>query len=134
MAFLSGCLSPRDRIFTFANAGQTKPLLRRGAMVIGSTATGRISRWGSAGPCTTIAGWTSGRAACCSCLTDGFTEAMNEAREAFGPERVEQAAAADDMTLLSAAEILTRLTTLAQAFAGNAAQHDDMTLVVIEVL
>ena len=33
VAFLSGCLHPRERIFTFANAGQTKPLLRRGSTV-----------------------------------------------------------------------------------------------------
>jgi serine phosphatase RsbU (regulator of sigma subunit) len=67
-------------------------------------------------------------------LTDGFTEAMNEARETFGPERIERAVASEDFGGLSAGQILQRLTDEVQAFAGTAAQHDDMTLVVIKVL
>lgn len=135
VAFLSGCLSPRDRVFTFSNAGQTKPLLRRGTTV----------RWldghGPHFPLGMQAGteYENIRVALMPgdilfLLTDGFTEAMNEARESFGSERIEQAAAAGDLAAMSAAEILTHFTAQAQAFAGTAPQHDDMTLVVIKVL
>jgi serine phosphatase RsbU (regulator of sigma subunit) len=135
VAFLSGCLSPRDRIFTFANGGQTKPLLRRGTTVQWLDGTGPHFALGmQAGTVYENCHLELRQGDILFLLTDGFTEAMNEARESFGPERVEQAAAEDDIAALSAAEILTRITSRAQAFAGTAAQHDDMTLVVIKVL
>ncbi len=135
VAFLSGCLSPRDRIFTFANAGQTKPLLRRGATVQWLDGRGPHFPLGmQAGTVYEDIRVDLRPGDILFLLTDGLTEAMNEVRESFGPERVEQAAAADELASLSAGEILTHLTTQAQTFAGAAPQHDDMTLVVIKVL
>jgi serine phosphatase RsbU (regulator of sigma subunit) len=59
---------------------------------------------------------------------------MNEARETYGPERIESIARADDMSTLSASAILARVSGDVQSFAGTASQHDDMTLVVVKVL
>jgi len=67
-------------------------------------------------------------------LTDGFTEAMNTARESYGTDHVELIAQHPDLDRLSAPEIINRLTEDVQRFGGEAPQHDDMTLVVIKVL
>jgi serine phosphatase RsbU (regulator of sigma subunit) len=135
VAFLSGCLTPRERHFKFANAGQTKPLLRRGTSVRWLDGQGPHFPLGmQAGTVYENCTMQLERGDMLFLLTDGFTEAMNEAHDTFGPERVEAAVAADPILDLSAAEILKRLTEEVQVFAGTAAQHDDMTLVVIKVL
>lgn len=63
-------------------------------------------------------------------VTDGVTEAQNEANELYGEERL--------MSLLAvtaaagAAAIRDALLGAIEAFAGNAAQHDDETIVVVK--
>jgi sigma-B regulation protein RsbU (phosphoserine phosphatase) len=135
VAFLSGCLAPHEKVFTFANAGQTKPLLRRGETVQWLDGKGPHFPLGmQAGTVYDNCRLELQQGDILFLLTDGFTEAMNDARDSFGPERVERTAAAHDLAGLSAADILQRITAEVQAFAGTAAQHDDMTLVVIKVL
>jgi len=64
--------------------------------------------------------------------TDGFTEAMNEEREEFGEERlVGSIARHRDQP---GASIIRDICNEVTAFAGTRAQHDDMTMVVIKVL
>ncbi|MGB6033534.1 MAG: PP2C family protein-serine/threonine phosphatase, partial [Bacteroidota bacterium] len=64
--------------------------------------------------------------------TDGFTEAMNEDEEEFGEERlVGSIARHRDQP---AASIIRDICSEVSAFAGTRAQHDDMTMVVIKIL
>jgi sigma-B regulation protein RsbU (phosphoserine phosphatase) len=63
--------------------------------------------------------------------TDGIVEAMNAQEEIFGFERlidvVQESKSLDADSLLK--EILTRV----NEFAGDASQHDDLTLIVVSV-
>jgi sigma-B regulation protein RsbU (phosphoserine phosphatase) len=64
--------------------------------------------------------------------TDGFTEAMNEANEEFGEQRLadtirEAAGRAPD-------EILNHAMEAVDLFAAGALQHDDMTMVVLKTM
>jgi len=61
-------------------------------------------------------------------FTDGISEAMNGRDEEFGEERL--SAAIERYHTLEPREIVERLMNEADAFAGGAAQHDDMTIVV----
>lgn len=64
-------------------------------------------------------------------FTDGISETMNAADEEWGEERfVESLKTCTD---LPAAGILSSIMHAADAFAGGAKQHDDMTLVVLQV-
>ena len=63
--------------------------------------------------------------------TDGIVEAMNEKEEIFGFERllevVKGAGSMDAATLLE--EVVSRV----NGFAGKAVQHDDLTVIVVNV-
>jgi sigma-B regulation protein RsbU (phosphoserine phosphatase) len=63
--------------------------------------------------------------------TDGISEAMNRSLEELGEKRL--LAAVREIDGLCAEEISKRLMGAATAFAGGAAQSDDMTLVVLRV-
>jgi len=61
--------------------------------------------------------------------TDGVTEACNSADEAYGAERlIEEVQAHGDG---AAAAIVDRICQSVTAFAGSAAQSDDITLTVL---
>jgi sigma-B regulation protein RsbU (phosphoserine phosphatase) len=64
-------------------------------------------------------------------FTDGVSESMNVRDEEWGEERLIELAKTCDG--LPASEGMRRILTAAQAFAGGAPQHDDMTLVVLRV-
>ena len=61
--------------------------------------------------------------------TDGVTEAMNPAGEQFGEERLAEWAVsvADSSSLVLARDLVACVT----AFAGEAPQHDDITIIVL---
>jgi len=59
---------------------------------------------------------------------------MNEQGELFGSERIEQTVRGLDVKTLSAEAILRSVTQSVQGYVGTAAQHDDMTMVVVKVL
>ena len=63
--------------------------------------------------------------------TDGLSEAMNPQAEEWGEERM--LAAYRNAATLSSAEANTKLVADADAFAGGAPQHDDMTVVTLHV-
>ncbi|MPY87866.1 MAG: SpoIIE family protein phosphatase [Luteitalea sp.] len=63
--------------------------------------------------------------------TDGTSEAMNEVEEEWGEERMLQAIEA--YRSCSADEILHAVFAPAADFTGNAAQHDDMTLLIMKL-
>ena len=61
--------------------------------------------------------------------TDGIVEAMNEDNELFGFDRLlEVVQGAGEMT---ADALLKEIIRKVNAFAGEAAQHDDLTVIVI---
>jgi len=64
--------------------------------------------------------------------TDGFTEAMNERNEEFGESRLIQILCNGSGD--SSRETLHNIRNAAQIFAGDAHQHDDMTMVVVKIL
>ena len=61
-------------------------------------------------------------------FTDGISEAMNVEDEEFGEERL--IAAVGPAQNLAPAALIAHIMAAADAFAGSAPQHDDMTLVV----
>jgi len=61
--------------------------------------------------------------------TDGVTEAMNTRNEMFGEERLVKLAGA--LAGRSAQDVVDAVHSAVSAFAGKAAQHDDITVVAI---
>jgi serine phosphatase RsbU (regulator of sigma subunit) len=135
VAFLLAALDPGRRVVTFANAGQTKPLLKSGGELTWLDPSGVRFPLGmkedSVYDERTISLRTGDML---FLLTDGFTEAMNAGREVFGSERIEEVLRAPDVAGLPARAIIDRLTAAIRAHAGDAPQHDDMTMVVVKVL
>ena len=66
--------------------------------------------------------------------TDGLTEALNFADEAFGRERVQQAALAAIAEGQSAEGIVRQVLWTMRRFAGLLSRLDDLTLIAIRVL
>ena len=64
-------------------------------------------------------------------FTDGATEAMNEAGETFGEERL--AALIEEHGDLPFEELRERILREIRAFVGGAGLHDDLTLVLLKV-
>ncbi|MGA9116931.1 MAG: PP2C family protein-serine/threonine phosphatase [Bacteroidota bacterium] len=135
VTFLYGVLESGVPSLTFANAGQPRPLLRSG---------GGVRELESAGP-TFPLGMTeqasyearSVRLApgdVLVFLTDGFTDAMDPAGEPFGTERLSRALAELPAGGMTARAVADELTSAVRRHAGDAPQHDDMTMVVVRVL
>jgi serine phosphatase RsbU (regulator of sigma subunit) len=57
---------------------------------------------------------------------------MNPDNEQFGEERVKQTISANANDGQGSREILSSIFTAIERFAGEAAQHDDQTLVVLQ--
>ncbi|MEW6509540.1 MAG: PP2C family protein-serine/threonine phosphatase [Bacteroidota bacterium] len=135
VAFLLAAIDPARRVVTFANAGQTKPLLRNGGSLTWLDPSGVRFPLGmkedsvyeervvQLHPGDTLV-----------MLTDGFTEAMNARQEVFGTEGIEAVLRQPGLESLPAREIIGRLTAGVRSHAGDAPQHDDMTIVVVNVL
>src|SRR6185436_6350826 len=64
-------------------------------------------------------------------FTDGLSEAMNERSELFGEGRLRSIIEQSDT--LGSEQIKDRILDEIRGFVGGAAQHDDMTLVVLKV-
>jgi sigma-B regulation protein RsbU (phosphoserine phosphatase) len=65
-------------------------------------------------------------------FTDGISESMNAREEEWGEDRLIELAGRS--LGMPAFEVMTRILAEAEAFAAEASQHDDMTLVVMRVL
>jgi sigma-B regulation protein RsbU (phosphoserine phosphatase) len=63
--------------------------------------------------------------------TDGVTEAMNEAGEEYGEERLQSSLM--ELTHLSADQVRDRLVKSLQVWCAGAPQHDDLTFIVLKV-
>lgn len=64
--------------------------------------------------------------------TDGFSEAMNNKKEEFGEERLQNLVKRN--LLPSAEHIINHIKTEIINFVGDAPQHDDMTMLVVKIL
>ena len=134
VAFLLAAIDPVKMTVTFANAGQTRPLLRNGDGLNWLEPPGVRFPLGmkedSAYEERTV---QLAPGDVLLMLTDGFTEAMNVREEMFGAERVEDFARDPAVCTLPAPVIIDRLTAAVRAFSAGAPQHDDMTIVVVKV-
>ena len=113
---------------TYVNAGHARCLLVRG--------DGQAEALEPCGPPIGLLpgmGWeerrlTLGAGDTLALFSDGVTEAWNAAEEEFGEDRIVQVLRAT--TSGTAAECVDRLVAAIDAFAGSAAQHDDITLMI----
>ena len=64
--------------------------------------------------------------------TDGIVEAMNEKEEIFGFERLLEAV--QEARSMNAESLLKEILDKVSGFSGGAAQHDDLTVIVVEVV
>jgi len=63
--------------------------------------------------------------------TDGIVEAMNKQEEMFGFERLLEVV--QDCKAIMADSLLKEILDRVNAFVGGAAQHDDLTIIVVNV-
>ena len=66
------------------------------------------------------------------CYTDGIVEAMNEAEEIFGFDRLLDVV--KKSRALTADMLLEEIKHKVNEYAGSAAQHDDITIIVIQAI
>lgn len=139
-----GQYDPASRRLSYVNAGHCAPMLFRCAKspdagpVAPGQRTKKIDRLDQAG------GAVVGLMPDCpyeqadACIspgdvlvvyTDGISEAMNQALEEWGEQRLIAAVSSADGQ--PAEQIIARILEAADAFAAGAPQHDDMTLVVL---
>jgi serine phosphatase RsbU (regulator of sigma subunit) len=64
-------------------------------------------------------------------FTDGLSEAMNERAELFGEERLREVI--EQAETLGTDDLKDRILGTVREFVGGAAQHDDMTMVILKV-
>jgi serine phosphatase RsbU (regulator of sigma subunit) len=67
-------------------------------------------------------------------FTDGLSEAMNERAELFGERRLRDVLEAVIATESDEVELKDRILEEIRRFVGDAAQHDDMTMVLLKVV
>jgi sigma-B regulation protein RsbU (phosphoserine phosphatase) len=126
--FFYGELELATRTLTYVNAGHNPPMLFTG---------GDVQRLDAGGPVIGLmegcryqqASVTLAAGDVLVAYTDGVSEAMDEADEEWGEERLMAAVLTHRGE--TARTLIDRLMTSADAFVGGAPQHDDMTLVVV---
>ncbi len=133
IAFLLAALDQASGTVTFANAGQSRPMLR---------SDGRLQTLDSVGVHFPLGMREDtvyeGRELqlrpgdMLVMLTDGFTDAMNAKEEQYGLERIERLLVDPSLSNAPARQIIEALRTDVGLFAGDTPQHDDMTIVVIK--
>ena len=125
---------PRSRQLSYVNAGHNPPVILRK-----SAAACQVFRLETGGPvigllrqCYQQESFPLEPGDLVVLFTDGVSESMNARDEEWGEDRLIESAKA--CYGLPALEVMTRILDAAEAFAGGASQHDDMTLVVLRVL
>jgi serine phosphatase RsbU (regulator of sigma subunit) len=133
VAFLLATYTAATRTLTFANAGQSKPLLCSGGRCEWLDPAGGRFPLGLQPDSTygdrSIVLHQGDLVVFC---TDGCSDAMNGAQEMYGTERIERLVARDAPGDPSARALVERLLSDIRAFMGEATQHDDMTIVVLK--
>jgi serine phosphatase RsbU (regulator of sigma subunit) len=135
VAFLMAAIDTARKTVTFANAGQTRPLLKsRGGLTWLDPPGVRFPLGMKEDSTYEEKTVQLAPGDILFMLTDGFTEAMNTKEEMYGAERVEEVVRDGAIDGLPPAAIIGRLTGAVRAYAAGAPQHDDMTIVVVKVL
>ena len=132
-ALLFGILNSKKLDFTFTNAGQLPPLLLRDGSITELKAEGPRLPVGI----TRQVHYTSESVQLkpgdrLLIYTDGINEAMNQHREQFGDSRLFDAFSETE-EIQSAEEALTLIQSRVDEFAGSEPQHDDLTMVYIQI-
>lgn len=130
VTMIYGIVDPAAHSIAYANAGHNRPLV--------CMADGRINRLETAGlvlgaiaDSEYSAGTTELEPGSVLLLySDGVTEAMNEARAEYGEDRLENLLR--DGHGMSAQQTVDRIVKDVRSHVGKAAQHDDMTLLVVK--
>jgi sigma-B regulation protein RsbU (phosphoserine phosphatase) len=125
---------PRSRQLSYVNAGHNPPVILRK-----SAAAWQVFRLETGGPvigllreCYQQESFPLEPGDLVVLFTDGVSESMNARDEDWGEDRlIEFAKTCHGPPAL---EAMNRILAAAEAFAGGASQHDDMTLVVLRVL
>jgi serine phosphatase RsbU (regulator of sigma subunit) len=133
VAFLLATYNSATCTLTFANAGQSKPLLySQGRCEWLDPAGGRFplglqqdSTYGD----RSIVLKQGDLVVFC---TDGCADAMDGAQEMYGTERIERLVTREAPGGPAARALVDRLLSDIRAFMGDATQHDDMTIVVLK--
>ncbi|MBV9498885.1 MAG: SpoIIE family protein phosphatase [Acidobacteriaceae bacterium] len=134
--FFFGIFDPVARSFDYVNAGHNPPVLLRKS-VSGSYERLRLDCGGPVigllpEACYEEGPLLLGPGDLLIAYTDGISEAMNSADEEWGEEAmIFVAQQSSDRT---AEDIVKAIFAAADNFVGNAAQHDDMTVLVMKVL
>ena len=125
-----GVLDPKNRIFTFSNAGHNAPILRRadgemkylieGGMALGMFENSRYEE--------RPLGLDPGEIMVF--YTDGVTEAKNQGQEEFGTRRLKQVI--EDSRQLGARQIREKIYEAVKKFTGLSHQEDDLTMIVVK--
>jgi serine phosphatase RsbU (regulator of sigma subunit) len=135
VAFLYAVIDRERHTLTFANAGQTKPLLWRNGTGMSLDASGVTFALGMTEHATYADRTLSLESGdLLLLLSDGLTEAMNPTREVLGMERLEGLVRTHAAELRPAGDFLQSLISDVQQYAAGAPQHDDMTVVAVRVL
>jgi sigma-B regulation protein RsbU (phosphoserine phosphatase) len=132
ITFFGGILNIRDLTFTYVNAGHNPPywvradgsleMLEKGGLLLGLIPNIPYEQ-------ETIRLSSHDRIVM---FTDGVTEAMNEKEEQFEELRLEKLLQSNlDLSAKDCTELICKEV---KAFAGNAAQSDDITVVVINTI
>lgn len=134
VAFLLVSIDQQTRTLTFANAGQTRPILKSNGSVQSLDSVGVHFPLGmkedSVYEERTVQLQPGDSL---FLITDGITEAMNTQQEMFGTERIERLLKGPGLDG-SAQNMMERITSEVHAHVGSAPQHDDMTMVVVKVV
>jgi sigma-B regulation protein RsbU (phosphoserine phosphatase) len=130
--FFYGQFNPASRQLTYVNAGHNPPMLfhrsngnwQVARLETGGTVVGLLETFPYVQATVNVAPGDIFIA-----FTDGISEAMNNADEEWGEERLIETI--HGCNGLKPPEIITRVMQNADAFVAGAKQHDDMTLVVL---
>ena len=128
-----GLLNVANRKLTYVNAGQVRPMLLR-------CGSGQIERLDSGGlpvGLLDVSEYEQGEALlqpgdAVLCFSDGISEATNAKGEMWDESEVQKIA--QTCGGLSAKQMIERLVEVTDAFAGEAEQNDDITVVAIRTL
>ena len=133
--FFYGQFNPASRQLTYVNAGHNPPMLfhrsngnwQVARLETGGTVVGLLETFPYVQATVNVAPGDIFIA-----FTDGISEAMNNADEEWGEERLIETI--HGCNGLKPPEIITRVMQNADAFVAGAKQHDDMTIIVARVL
>lgn len=121
---------PRTRTLTYINAGHNSPLVRRASGTIERLATGGLPLGIQADAAYESGNLTLESGDWLVIFTDGVVEAVNERDEEYGEERL--VSVLELSANLTPAKLLSRIMVDVDLFVSTAAQHDDVTCMLIK--